>query len=239
MRMEDIEVSKDKKLLEHILSTHIENGNLVMDSSSAAIWSAIAATSAAISSFLIWRAQKKNIAQNVLPQIVLSDWKRIDDENHTYIEIGEITNVGKGEALHVYIHGIVETDISILAMGEFRHPILAPNGTLDFNKKAKIRWADIPVSNTGNKESAVNINISCQDTIGTEHNTTYFLRVVEKPDQQHIGNNQIAEGVSLVLRRLKTTTLSERHLKNLLREFKRDKVGFFKSKIYRLRNMFF
>ena len=210
-----------------------------MDSSSAAIWSAIAATSAAISSFLIWQAQRKNISQNALPQIVLSDWKRTNDESHTYIEIGKITNVGKGEALHVYVHGIVETDVSILAMGEFRHPILAPHGTVDLNKKVNIRWSDIPASNTGNKECAVKIYISCQDTIGTEHNTTYFLRVVENPRQQHIGNNQIAEGVALVLRKLEAITPTERHLSNLLRELKSDKTGFFKRRITKLKNMFF
>jgi len=71
----------------------------------AAFWSAIAATFAAASSFLIYRTQVKNLRYSARPDIVLSNWTRTITQNgdNDKISFSEVENIGNGTAEHIYI----------------------------------------------------------------------------------------------------------------------------------------
>jgi hypothetical protein len=67
--------------------------------SSTAIWSAVAASFAALAAFLSFLTQRRNLLESVRPEIVLDGWTRISPG----LRFTSIRNVGRGSALHIVI----------------------------------------------------------------------------------------------------------------------------------------
>ena len=82
-------------------------GAKTMPNNSAAIWSAVAASFAALSSFLMMLIQRRNLMESVRPEMVLTGWSRREegqgDAAHEVIAIQMIKNVGRGPALNIML----------------------------------------------------------------------------------------------------------------------------------------
>jgi hypothetical protein len=78
-----------------------------MLSSAAAIWSAIAASFAAFSSFLVMRIQRRTLLESIHPELVLNGWTRRaegqGDVADEVIAFRTLSNMGRGAAFQIMI----------------------------------------------------------------------------------------------------------------------------------------
>jgi len=72
-----------------------------------AIWSAVAASFAALSAFLTMRIHRRNFIESVRPELVLEDWTRTEQRSDT-ITFRRIRNVGRGPAFRIMLNCHVE-----------------------------------------------------------------------------------------------------------------------------------
>lgn len=111
-------------------------------SSNAAIWSAIAALFAALSSFLIFRVQRKSLAIGTKPEIVLGQWQRTIDETpdtkRDTVSFRTIKNVGRGTALQVVVNADFDTKKPTHVMNTCSLPTLAPDETFEVQQNISI-----------------------------------------------------------------------------------------------------
>lgn len=97
----------------------------------AAIWSAVAASFAALASLLIMLIQRRSLLESVRPELVLTGWGRAargeGNGTHEVITFETIKNVGRGAALHISFGSMQELDGKPTAiLSSTRLPILAP-----------------------------------------------------------------------------------------------------------------
>jgi heme exporter protein D len=189
-------------------------GTTTMPNSAAAIWSAVAASFAALSSFLIMLIQRRNLLESVRPELVLIGWTRTAegqvDAAHEVIAFQTIKNVGRGAALHIHLnafHEVAHRPTAVLSTT--RIPILATNEATDVNRRIVVSWQNVE-PNEGVKHLAITITIFCWDSRGMRHETRYSLFAVELSPHVVVAD-EIAPGVVLTHRT--TTTRSVRVLK--------------------------
>ena len=166
----------------------------------ASIWSAVAASFAALSSFFIYRTQVKSFNHTARPDLVLEDWARtvgdsLDLEN---ISFSRIENIGNGSAQHIYIHafGIADDDRPTFVMATTRVPVLAKNSSQEINTVISINWKNVPLYNGDQKHLSIKIGLVCWDTVGIRHSKSYNLFVVKDTQKQLVADS-IAPGVML------------------------------------------
>jgi len=182
----------------------------------AAIWSAIAASFAALASFLIWRIQRSNLLESVRPEIILLDWARASrgegDGAHEVITFRSIKNIGRGAALHVFLNCAHEVDRRPTAvLATKRIPILAPNETVDIQGEVLVWWKNV-APHQGARVLPITIQIDSSDTRGMRHETIYYLFAAEFP-QTAIAGGTIAPGVALVTRKTVTKAVWRHRLR--------------------------
>lgn len=199
-----------------------------MTPDAAAVWSAIAATSAAVASFLIWRVQQKNLATGSKPEIVLSQWTRQSQEGtgpvRDYICFGSIKNVGRGVALHVHVNVDFDNDPPTHAMSTFRIASLAPDEEVKETRKILLWWTNARRSELDSKHIAITVTIHCWDVVGYRHETTYKLMVLENEGRQ-IAADPIAPGVLLSTRSVHTLPVSWLKIRRRISVGKETLVG--------------
>jgi len=173
----------------------------------AAFWSAIAATCAAVSSFLIFLVQRRNLLESVRPEIVLIGWSRYKrgngDAAHEVIAFQTIKNVGRGPALGVYINlkGFgPERPTAVLSTK--RLPILAAGESEESAGEIILWWKNVKENPQG-KYLPLNIQIYCWDSRNMRHETLYHMLAIELGDRSAIAD-EIAPGVGLSLRKTVT-----------------------------------
>lgn len=169
-----------------------------MPSSAAAIWSAIAASFAALSSFSIMLIQRRNLLESVRPELALTGWtRRIEgqgDAAHEVIAFQTLRNVGRGAAFHIVInaaHIIANRPAAVLSTT--RLPILATNETNDLNGEIVVWWKNVEPDSQGHKHLPITVEIFCWDSRGMRHETRYNLFAVEL--SQNVG---VADAMSHV-----------------------------------------
>src|SRR5258705_11658498 len=116
---------------------------------SAAFWSAVAAIFSALAAVIVMFIQRRNQLESVRPEIVLVGWGRFSrghgDAAHEGITIESIKNVGRGAALHLYIHSAHVIDHRPVAVLSTRRlPILAPNDSVALNAEITLWWKNAP-----------------------------------------------------------------------------------------------
>jgi hypothetical protein len=171
-----------------------------MPNNTAAFWSAIAASFAALSSFLIYRMQLRNFRFSVRPDIVLENWSRRKDENKNceIISFTEIENIGSGTAQHIYINSFekADDDRPTYFMSTVREPVLAKEKKATVNAEISIFWRSVPINKTGSKHLSIKILVLYWDTAGIRHSKPYNLFVVEDT-KTHIVTDALAPGIML------------------------------------------
>lgn len=188
----------------------------------AAIWSAVAATFAAISSISIMLIQRRNLIESVRPELVLTGWTRRTvgegEAAHEVISFQTIKNLGRGPALNIHLASFHEVNSRPTAvLSTIRLPILGTNESGALNGEITLWWKNVEADTPGFKYLHITVTIFCLDSRSVRHETRYALFAAE-PMEHPMGSELIAPGVALSNRTTTTTTV--RWLK-LVRCFKR------------------
>jgi hypothetical protein len=166
----------------------------------AATWSAIAATFAGLSSFLIMLIQRRNLLESVRPEIVLVGWgRRASGEGesaHEVLSFKTVKNVGRGVALHVMmISSKIADNRPVTMLSNMRVPVIAVNETIDLNGEIIVWWKNVKPAPDGHRFLPITITIFCWDSRNMRHETTYSLLMVESSERVAV-SDAIAPGVS-------------------------------------------
>lgn len=128
-----------------------------MPSTAAAIWSAVAASFAALSSVLIMMIQRRNLLESARPELVLIGWSRQacgqGDAAHEILGFERIKNVGRGPALHIVLNSSqIANNRPTAAMSTLRLPILAPNEESPIDGRISLWWKNVEPNREGHKQ---------------------------------------------------------------------------------------
>jgi hypothetical protein len=106
-------------------------------------WSALAATCSAITAFLIWREQHKNLLESIRPELILADWSRESSDRGDSLFLGLIHNAGRGPALHVSINILYDLagKAPAAVMGSVRLNIVRPGKDETVKAQVHLYWA--------------------------------------------------------------------------------------------------
>jgi hypothetical protein len=172
-----------------------------MSSSIAAIWSAVAASFAALSSVLVMLIQRRSLLESARPELVLSGWSRKTvaqgDAPYEILRFERIRNVGKGSALQVVLNSSqISNNRPTAIMSTTRLPIIAPNEEQAIDGQITLWWKNVEPNRQGHKHLFVSIDLMCWDSRGYRHRTTYTLLAVELSSSVTLAD-QIALGVAL------------------------------------------
>ena len=172
-------------------------------SSVAAIWSAVAATFAAVTAFVTMSVQRRNLLESARPELVLLEFARtkVDagDAPADGLDIATIKNVGRGPALHVHMNAFNTVDNRpTYVMGTVRLPIVAVNESIRIDSRIFIYWKNVPESAGGTMP--INVEILCSDGHNRRHRTHYSLLALSGGAAVYTGPEIIAPGVMLGMR---------------------------------------
>jgi hypothetical protein len=168
----------------------------------AAIWSAVAAIFAAISSFLIFLIQRENLRASVRPELILTDWERhVEGEGDAAREVlcfRNIRNVGRGAAMHVNLNLAFSGDPPTAALGTISRPILAPGDVSQVDAQISLWWQNV-APQQGTKFLHIKLVIFNWDSVGNRYETRYGLLVVELRENVNVAwtTYSIAPGVTM------------------------------------------
>ena len=170
-----------------------------MSNSAPAIWSAVAASFAALSSFLIMLIHRRNLLESVRPELVLTGWARFaegqGDSAHEVIAFETLKNVGRGAALHVRLDAFHESaNRPTAVLSTMRLPILAVNEACNVNGRIVVWWKNVEPTEAGFRHLPIRITIYCWDSRGMRHETRYNLLAVELGPSVGVAD-EIAPGV--------------------------------------------
>jgi hypothetical protein len=177
----------------------------------AALWSAVAATFAALSSLLIMLIQRRSLLESVRPELVLTGWNRAErGEGNGALDIitfETIRNVGRGAALHIELASMhMLNGQPTVVLANKRIPILAPEESSDVKGEVLMWWQNVSSDKDGHKALDITIRISCWDSRGRKHRTEYSFLTVERKSGVGV-MDEIAPGVGLLRRTTTTRTV--------------------------------
>ncbi len=171
-----------------------------------AVWAAIAASFAALSSFLIMLIQKQALLESVRPELVLTGWNRQRQGNaesqHDVITFLKVKNVGRGVAFHVNVFSLTRMvqNKPTAVMSNIRLPLIAPTEEAEVEGRILVRWKNIDGGDKGFKHLPIDITILCWDSRGRRHETKYGILAME-PYGQTLVSDEMAPGVMFGTRR--------------------------------------
>jgi hypothetical protein len=191
---------------------------------SAAMWSAIAASAAAISSLLTYFVHRRNMLDAARPELLLDDWALEPTERGSaYVTFGSIRNVGKGAALHTMVTGPAPGDRPGALVGLENVAIIPPGEAVATNGRVVLFWKNVAPSPSG-RLLPITIKVFSWDARSIRHETEYRLVAMDPPDSI-AGAMQLAPGLHLLHRTSKPTPVwklkSGRRLQQLLRAGRR------------------
>lgn len=174
-----------------------------------AIWSAVAASFAALSSFLLMRIHRLNRLESARPELILTEWTRTtrgqSDSEHDVISFQAIRNAGRGPALHIHLNAEESRGKFLIAvMSSLRLAILAPGDREQIDGEIIVWWKNVKPVDAGHRFASITIDIMCWDTVGRRHETSYRLLVAEERTSM-IMSDAIAPNVYLTSRTTKAT----------------------------------
>ena len=156
-------------------------------SSAAAIWSAVAASFAAISAILTMLIHRRSMLDAARPEVVLLGWERRVEmpggSATDQLRFRSIKNVGAGAAFYVvvYSHEAPETGPyqPCYGMLSIRLAVLAPGEERELDAGVCLFWR----STNEYEFRDVRINIWCWDRLQKNHTMTYRMHVGKDPER--------------------------------------------------------
>jgi hypothetical protein len=165
-----------------------------------AIWSAIAASFAAVVAFLAWTAQVRSLRESFRPEVVLYGWARSTsaETGSDTISFAGIKNVGRGSARPVVINAfaLADDERPIYTMSTINLPSLSPNETVDQRAQISIEWNNVPRKMDSSKSLGITITAYYWDALNVRHITTFGLLAVQDPSRTVVSNS-VARGLAL------------------------------------------
>ena len=178
----------------------LEMLSLVTDPNAAAMWSALAATFAAVAAFLTWAAQIRTLRETFKPEIALYGWSRASNEtlNQDSIRFSGIKNVGRGTAKQIVVNAIDKADDGRLtySMSTLQLPSLAPNEAATINCEILLWWKSVALQSAGPKSLGLTITAYYWDSLQIRHRVKLSMLVAEDPSAAHMAS-VVAPGVML------------------------------------------
>lgn len=167
------------------------------------IWSAIAASLAAVAALVMMLIQRQNLRESIRPELVLDGWSHITagqgSSAYDIIAFQTVRNVGQGAALHINLDCHHEIDnYPTAGMSTRRLAILAPGESHNLNGEIIVYWKNVS-GDSGSKSLSITVKILCWNSRSVVHETLYKLRAVELAAQATV-QNPIAPGVLLTTR---------------------------------------
>jgi len=169
-----------------------------------AIWSAVAASFAALSAFLTMRIHRRNFIESVRPELVLEDWTRTEQRSDT-ITFRRIRNVGRGPAFRIMLNCHVEAGNRPQAVCSSRWvPLIAAGESIELEGDIHIWWDNVEAQPDGSKYLSVPVEILYSDRREWRYKTIYPL-LASPPTDNVLVVDAIVPGVMLSDRKCKST----------------------------------
>jgi hypothetical protein len=170
----------------------------------AAMWSALAASFAALSAFISMLIHRRTLLESVRPELVLTGWSRRSegdgDSAHEVLAFRTLRNVGRGPALHVWFECFLNSDNRpVYAMATKRLPILAAGDEADIDGEIIVWWKNVASGDNGFRSIPIVVKTFCIDSRSRRHETRYSLFAVELSPGVGIAD-ELMPGVGLVTR---------------------------------------
>jgi hypothetical protein len=175
---------------------------VIISATTAAIWSALAGTFAAVISIFIFSIHRRNWLLSLKPELVLGDWSRstrdIGGVLYDQISFKKIKNVGRGIALHVYVlAGGQNGDPPTHTGPMLRYSIIGPGEEFPADGDITLLWPNM--KNGGGILLPINVQILSWDTGNYRHETRYSLLAAKAGSGAQTGDN-VARDVTLTSR---------------------------------------
>ena len=171
--------------------------------STAALWSALAATCSAIAALLSWRSHVRTYRQSFRPEIVISEWSRETDSGASFDVVGfrTIRNSGRGNAHQIIINATstADDDRPLHSMSTLQIPTLAPGESVNVQSRIKIWWKNVSIGSFGNKSLFISIKMHYWDSVDVAYVTEFRIYVVKDTSRTSV-SNEVARGVGLSMR---------------------------------------
>lgn len=170
------------------------------------VWSAVAATFAAIAAWLAWRTQRQSYRHAARPELVLEGWSREtavhNGVQYDCVKFTRLANVGQGSALTVVINSSSTADDNrpTSGMSTVFLSLVAPGATHDVDGDITIWWNNI-AGESGLKHCPIDVDILCWDTTGVRYHTRYSVLAAERSPNVHVAN-EVAPWVGVPVRRV-------------------------------------
>lgn len=171
----------------------------IMPDSSPALWSAVAAIFAALTSLLAYLTMRRGLLDSARPEIVLEDWDRyVEGERDALqdtISFQTIRNDGLGTAHGISIRLSKPLDMpSTASFSSVHFPILAPNKEIKINGEIRIAWKNVSSETEGQKSLFIAVEILSRDSKSIRHQTRHSFVVLE-PSTVGVIADEFAPGV--------------------------------------------
>jgi hypothetical protein len=189
---------------------------------SPALWSAIAASFSALSSFVVMMIQRANRLDAARPELVLTGWSRrqegTEESARDVITFQTIRNVGKGHALDVMLNlRQIDPRQPTATLSTMHLPILAPSEVHEVNGEIIAWWKNVPADKDRLQRLDVTIRVVSTDSLNILHETKYWLLIVPLSSAQGV-TDAIAPGVRLLTRTTASRPLWRLRLRNRRRQ---------------------
>lgn len=167
----------------------------------AAVWSAVAATFAALAAFLSWRAQITTLRHSFRPDIVVAGWSRHEgtDSQPEQLCFSVIKNAGRDSARQVLVNAAGKADDGrqTYVAGTVNIASLSAGEEVNVDGSIFLMWRHVRKSGPLGKLLPIQIKVLSWDALAVRHATTISLIAMESPDSQ-LGNSfRVAPGIYL------------------------------------------
>jgi hypothetical protein len=158
-----------------------------VDGSTAAVWSAIAATFSAISAAIAIGIQRQTLRTSNRPELLLLDWQRTatPGQKLDLLCATRIQNVGRGTATHgfVVLRGQTMRGNLPLAMMDQPKPVpvLAAGAEAPLPIQIHLHWSNVKERRGVGKVLSLNLTILSWDVLNRRHEAVYRLTVFPLP----------------------------------------------------------
>lgn len=175
--------------------------SLAKPENAAAVLSAVAACFSAFAAYFSWRTQRQTLLHTFRPEIDLTSWKRLPNEDSSFetLSFGTVRNTGRDTARWVVVHafGLADDDRPTYVLSHYSLPRLLVGEEIAAEGQIQIYWNNVPKHTTGSKMLPIVVTARCWDSLGIRHAATLSLMAFQDPNSPVGGAARVAPGVYL------------------------------------------
>ena len=186
----------------------------------AALWSAAAASFAALAAYLSWRSQVQTLRHTFRPEIVLSSWQRVPatDTLPERVCFQSVKNTGRDTARQIVINAFATADDNrpTYFMGTVNIASLTAGEESKVDAQIQVHWRSVSKHGSGGKLLPLKVTVWCWDALNVRHTTTLSLMLLEDVSTPVGGAARLAPGVHLSSYMTKSVPVSRLKLRRVL-----------------------